>query len=226
MFERDVQGTLDDYLRGRLTESVFLEHARPWKNYAADYRPMVEFAREQQLDVLAANVPRALASKVARGEPLGPDVGSLVARQTTADRDGYWERFQEVMREHQGTDGDADKTYRYFQSQCLKDDSMAESISDYLACRPHAQPLVVHLCGRFHSDFGGGVVMRLLKRRPLAHVAVISMEAAEDPAKVKPSEHRDRGHFQLCVPKPPKQEPPAGDESTDEASKDNATSKD
>ena len=52
------------------------------------------------------------------------------------------------------------------------------------------------------------------------------MEAAEDPAKVKPSEHRDRGHFLLVVPKPPKQEPPAGDESTDEASKDNATSKD
>jgi uncharacterized iron-regulated protein len=37
MFERDVQSLLDDYLQGRITESVFLEQSRPWGNYS---RPM------------------------------------------------------------------------------------------------------------------------------------------------------------------------------------------
>ena len=32
MFECDVQGVLNDYLRGRIDEATFLKHSRPWKN--------------------------------------------------------------------------------------------------------------------------------------------------------------------------------------------------
>src|SRR5690349_10576273 len=45
MFERDVQGTLDRYLAGTITEEQFLKDARAWPRYATDYRPIIEFAR-------------------------------------------------------------------------------------------------------------------------------------------------------------------------------------
>jgi len=66
MFERDVQGPLDNYLTGTLSEEQFLATSRPWPNYPTDYRPMVEFARSKQWPVIAGNIPRRYASQVAR----------------------------------------------------------------------------------------------------------------------------------------------------------------
>src|SRR5438045_3390024 len=66
MFERDVQPQLDDYLAGRISEEEFLKAARPWPNYASDYRPLIEFARVHGWRVIAGNVPRRYASQVAK----------------------------------------------------------------------------------------------------------------------------------------------------------------
>lgn len=93
---------------------------------------------------------------------------------------------------------------RYYRSQCLKDDAMAEAITDYLAVHPHRRPLVLHVCGRFHSDFGHGTVWRTLLRRPLLHVGVVSMEPAEKTAEFDLKEYVEQAHFLLIVPAEPK----------------------
>jgi len=81
MFERDVQGVVNDYLRGRIDEATFLRYSRPWKNYARDYRPLVELALERKRDVIAGNLPRPVAAKVASKEgarsPFLPRVTTL-----------------------------------------------------------------------------------------------------------------------------------------------------
>ena len=56
----DIQPILDRYLSGAISEAAFLKASRPWPNYAADYRPVVEFAREHHWRVIAANVPRPI----------------------------------------------------------------------------------------------------------------------------------------------------------------------
>lgn len=66
MFERDKQQLLNAYLSGRVSEAAFLEQARPWPNYGSDYRPLIEFAKEEGLRVLAANIPRSMAAYYAR----------------------------------------------------------------------------------------------------------------------------------------------------------------
>lgn len=58
MFERDVQHVIDEYLDGHIQESFLLKDARAWKNYETDYKPVVEFAKENGLKVIAANAPR------------------------------------------------------------------------------------------------------------------------------------------------------------------------
>ena len=45
MFETDVQHVLDEYLNGLTREQDLLNDARPWANYKAAYRPMVELAK-------------------------------------------------------------------------------------------------------------------------------------------------------------------------------------
>jgi uncharacterized iron-regulated protein len=183
-FERDVQDVVDDYVLGRISEQRFLDDARPWRNYAEHYRPLVEQARERGVDVVAANVPRRIAARVAR-YGLESGRGALFAAASVDVRDGeYRRRFDEVM-SGAGSHGSATdegpseaQAARMFAAQALKDDTMAESIERVFEGergRRRGAPLVVHLCGRFHSDFGLGTVERLVAREPGLDVALVSM---------------------------------------------------
>lgn len=198
MFERDVQGVVNDYLRGRIDEVAFLKHSRPWKNYARDYRPQIELARERKLDVIAGNLPRSVAGKVASKDG---SLSPFLPRLTTAPMDRYWELFAETMKGHPGAEGVNERMYK---AQCAKDDAMAEGIADYLASNPHRQPLIIHRNGNFHSDYGLGTAARVASRVPLAQSAIISMVAAADVAKADVTNDRKKGHYLLIVPAPPK----------------------
>ncbi|MCA9116780.1 MAG: ChaN family lipoprotein [Planctomycetaceae bacterium] len=209
MFERDVQGTLRDYLSGRIDEEQFLQVSRPWSNYADHYRPIVEFARKHRLDVLAANIPRRIASAVAKDEQPDPEDRAWLPRETTAPDDAYAARFRATMQGHGGSLSE-EKLALYYQAQCLKDDCMAESMADAFASRPRNWPLVVHLCGRFHSDYGYGTAARLQSRLPLLTLGVVSMEAVEpaelatvDPKAEPLTEARARCHVLVVVPEEP-----------------------
>ena len=190
MFERDVQAQVYQYLAGAMTETEFLAGARPWPHYKTDYRPLVEFAKANGIPVIAANVPRPLAAEVAKAG-LAAAVGNAdAAAEVTAPKDEYWESFAKEMGGHGGA-GDDGKMQRYYESQCLKDDTMAESIVQALQGSRERTPdaQLVHVCGKFHSDFRRGTVARVLSRMPKLKVAVLSAEAVDDPG---------RGDYQLA----------------------------
>ena len=142
MFERDVQPALDDYLAGKTTEAEFLARTRPWPNYATAYRPLVELARAHHWPVIAANVPRPLASAVGRKGLVALDSLSATQRLTAAREnvcpmDDYHARFMDEMHAHStGSGGAAEPgdslptamAERFYVAQCVKDETMAESI--------------------------------------------------------------------------------------------------
>ncbi len=181
MFERDVQSTLDGYLVGRLPEDSLMTDARPWPNYASDYRPLVEWARAEHWPVIAGNIPRALASAVAQHglaviDTLSGEPRQWVATDISCPHDAYFERFAATMREHiPGDDADARDAAleRYYQAQCIKDETMAESVVRARAGDQPA-PLVIHVNGSFHSDAHLGTAARISRRLPDAVVRVIS----------------------------------------------------
>ncbi len=201
MFERDVQGVLNDYLRGTIDEETFRKHSRPWPNYEEHYRPIVEFAKENGLDVIAGNVPRRIASSLASGNPAAGSDAVYVPRTTSAPEDAYWANFQGAMHGHGGAGAD-DSMRRFYEAQCLKDDAMAEAITDYLATHPHREPLVVHLCGKFHSDGGLGTVSRLVDRAPLLQTGIVSMQTVSADEEADANELRDVAHFVVIIKKP------------------------
>ena len=199
MFERDVQASLDDYLAGRATEEQFLKISRPWPRYASDYREIVELARAHGWPVVAANVPRRLASEVAKGGEAGlakvkAESPQLTARELQCPLDAYFDRFYSEMSRHpapgaeKATDAEKRATgQRYYLSQCLKDETMAESIAaafERQAGRPGA---IVHYNGAFHSDFGMGVAERVRRRLPGRRVAVVTMVPVADLDTVAPA---------------------------------------
>lgn len=202
MFERDVQAQLLMYLSGDLDEARFREDAREWPNYVRDYRPVVQFAKRNGIIVLAANAPRPLAAKVAREGLAAVQGDPDVARTVTAPEDDYWEAFLVAMKGHPGIT--AEKMQRLYQAQCLKDDTMAESIVDYVQRHPGRRPLVVLVCGHMHSDYRRGTVARILSRWPGCDARVLSAEASDEVGAGKGIYRSPRavGDFVVVVPTP------------------------
>jgi uncharacterized iron-regulated protein len=64
MFETDNQLILDEYLNGMYPTDKFEAEMRLWGNYQTDYKPLVEFAKENQIPFIATNIPRRYASMV------------------------------------------------------------------------------------------------------------------------------------------------------------------
>ncbi|MEO7274283.1 MAG: ChaN family lipoprotein, partial [Vicinamibacterales bacterium] len=188
MFERDVQPALDGYLGGRTSEEEFLKASRPWPRYATDYRSLIELAKGQSWPVVAANVPRRHASEIAK-TGLGPlaaltaNERAFVAADLQCPKDAYFDRFAASMSEHPAGSGAGAPdpaaqraiVERYYQSQCAKDETMAESIATSFARRGAAPGPIVHVTGAFHSDFGTGTVERVRRRLPGRRVAIVTM---------------------------------------------------
>lgn len=169
MFETDVQEHLDAYLAGTITEKEFLAKARPWKNYRDDYRPLIEFARAHGIGVVAGNVPRRLAGKTAKEglvglEALPPEDRRWARIPDACPADRGWERFKEIALEHPGAT--TEMAWKLYEAQCLKDATMAGSIAAALARK--GEPVVLHINGAFHSDFGDGVPAKLRLLAPWA----------------------------------------------------------
>lgn len=188
MFERDVQPALNDYLAGRESEGAFLAASRPWARYATDYRPLVEFARGLKWPVIASDVPRRLASLVSRRglktilDSISATDRAYAAHDLSCPHDDYFGKFAKTMGDMPSHSGDSTRESaaekaatieRIYQAQCIKDETMSESVaSAYAAAPPRA--LVVHVNGAFHSDYGLGTAERVKRRLPGRKVEVVS----------------------------------------------------
>jgi uncharacterized iron-regulated protein len=198
MFERDAQPALDAYLAGTTSEEEFLKASRPWPRYSTDYRPLVEMAKTQGWPVLAANVPRRHAAAIAKTgrsalDGLSPSDRQSVARDLQCPNDAYFDRFTESMASHAVPGSAASSTSederranldRYYLSQCVKDETMAESIA---ASVGRGKGPIVHFNGSFHSDFGQGTAERVRRRVEGRRIAIVSILPVKDIDAVTPN---------------------------------------
>jgi uncharacterized iron-regulated protein len=212
MFERDVQKQLDDYLAGKISEQEFLKDSRPWKNYSTDYKPLIELAKAKGWRVIAGNVPRRYASQVNKGglsaaDKLPTAERGFLAKEFSCPTDDYFKRFAEAMGGHPGDNTpkmDAAMVERMYQAQCVKDETMAESIANAAQAAPNA--LVIHYNGAFHSDFRLGTASRTKQRLPKANIKIISALPVENLDSINAEKEKKRGDYLLFTLKPVKKE--------------------
>jgi len=198
MFERDVQGVLDQYLAGTIGEEQFLKDSRPWPRYATDYRPIIEFARAHHVPVIASDVPRRIATEVSRtGMGVLDGLGGerrLAARELPCAAKGeYYDRFLTAMGGHppSGDPKAADiqaKNDRFYFAQCVKDETMGESIAEAFEKNASQHATIVHINGAFHSDYAQGTAATARRRLPGRRIAVVSVVPIEDLDREQPDE--------------------------------------
>ena len=222
MFERDVQFDLDRYLTGALSEADFLATSRPWPRYATDYRAMVQLARARGWKVIAANVPRPMASAVARRGMLALDTLTSLERTRAAAAMGcapegaYYTKFAAVMGGG-AMHGPASATaapvdsaaaraalIRVYEAQCVKDETMAESIARELMARGRGNGVILHVNGAFHSDFGLGTAERVRRRMPDHRQLVITAVPVDDPATASLGNHASKADYVIFTKAPAK----------------------
>ncbi|WP_215407598.1 ChaN family lipoprotein [Vibrio gigantis] len=171
-FTREHQDTLNQYLNGEIGEQVLISKAAAWPNYESDYRALVEFAKANDIDVIAANAPKPFVQCIGRKglpylEQLSSEQRDWVATEVNIGDSPYKEKFMASM--HHGT---PEQTEKQFAAQVTWDETMAESIVNYLASNPDKQ--VIHVAGKFHTEGGLGTAASILRRNPDLKVAVIS----------------------------------------------------
>jgi uncharacterized iron-regulated protein len=174
MFERDVQDTLNAYLKGKISEKKFLKQSRPWPNYLEDYRPLIEFSKKKGIPVIAANIPRKAAAAVSLVNEISPEVMGkdriYLPKIVHLKSKEYYKRFVSSMgKMPHFTPMKGMKVDGLYKAQVLKDAVMAASVESFLDRR------TLFCCGHFHSDYHLGIPYQLKKNHPKLKIAVIAM---------------------------------------------------
>lgn len=191
MFERDVQEVVDDFLAGKLDEKEFLVKSHAWSNYPADYKLIVEYAKGKELDVIAANVPRKYAALINKQgsealSSLSDNEKRFVAKELKVLDNEYKKQFMQTMAANMGRKnamGMQKMLENIYAAQCLKDDTMAESIYEYLQKNKGRQ--VIHYNGNFHSESHLGTANKLHLLNPELKIAVITPVVVADGESLK-----------------------------------------
>jgi uncharacterized iron-regulated protein len=182
MFETDCQTVLNEYLEGLIRDKNFETDTRVWPNYD-DYRPLIEFSKENKLPVVAANAPARYSNMVNRlglnslqqldvtGKSYLPPLPIDTATGT------YLKKFDEIMGGHSAMPG-----MQMYQAQNLWDATMGWSIAKFIKIHPDYKVLQIN--GGFHSEEKLGVPAQLLHYALKARI--ISIAVYSDDSFVNP----------------------------------------
>lgn len=170
MFQRPYQSAIDAYLRGELSEEQLIEqteYEQRWGFSWESYAPILRYAREHQLPVLALNTPTEVTRKVAREglASLTPEERQHIppVEEIRTDNADYREMVLAVYRQHmQGGHGSSANFENFFLAQVLWDETMAETIARFAIENPDYQ--VVAIAGQGHILYGYGIPSRVERR--------------------------------------------------------------
>jgi uncharacterized iron-regulated protein len=191
MFQRPVQGVLDDYVAGRIDAKQLVSRSGWEQRWGYDfdlYRPMVELAAARGLPILALNAPSEIVKKVARGglEALTPDERNALPPLELGD-ERHRAFFREATEGHghghgghggpgghegQGGHGGGDGFENFYTAQVIWDETMADAAAGWLASAPAGvERRVVILAGTGHCHPTG--IPSRLARRGVSAVSVL-----------------------------------------------------
>ena len=197
MFETDNQLLLDEYLAGQIKTKSFESEARIWKNYKTDYKPLVEFATENEIKFIATNIPRPYASIVNEKGFEGLDSLSNEAKKLIVPLPVNYDpdvNCYKSMIEMMGGIGDH-VTENIPKAQAIKDATMAHFILKNLK----SGETFIHFDGAYHSDDYEGIVWWIKQANSNLNILTIST-VEQDTITDLSEENTGIADYILCVP--------------------------
>jgi len=198
MIETDNQEALELYLNSKIEHDSLKNIARLWGNYKTDYKPLVDFAKENQLKFIGTNVPRRYASMVFRG--------GFEVLDTLHETDKRWiaplpiaydptlPAYQEMMEMMGGMIDHSSENFP--KAQAIKDATMAWQIVENW----QKGQVFIHYNGSFHSDDYEGIVWYLNQLKPEATILTITTIETSELQRRLEEDQRFVADFTIAVP--------------------------
>jgi len=166
MFENGNQLVLNEYLAGFYPEKKMLpELTQLWGNYKTDYKPLVEFAKENNLRFIASNIPRRYAAMINSDgmealKKLSPEALAMIGPDLEKYFDPEVKAYAE-MAEQMG--GHVPPNMLNIQTaQAAKDATMAYFSLKYFK----KGDFYFHFNGSYHSNNSQGIIWWINKIQP------------------------------------------------------------
>jgi uncharacterized iron-regulated protein len=197
MFERDNQIIIDEYFSDLIKESSFETEARLWKNYGTDYKPLISFAKKNNLKFVASNIPRRYASVVSAGgfealQKISEDGRENIA-PLPVEYDPELACYKDMLNMNMGPKGPNPENFP--KAQAIKDATMANSIVKY---RQPGQ-MVIHYNGSYHSDRYQGILWYLNRYSPSTKSVTITTVLQDETGKMS-EESMKMADFVIVIP--------------------------
>lgn len=169
MFQRPFQKPINRYLAGEITEAQLqklTEYRQRWGFNWEFYAPVLRFAKQHQLPVIALNTPTEVTKKVSREglESLKPEDLAFIPPLDEIDisNTAYRQKLKEIYEKFHPGHASEKGFDRFFAAQVLWDETMAEKIAQTVD--QNADQLVVVLAGKGHIEQGYGIPDRVARR--------------------------------------------------------------
>lgn len=174
-FQQPFQQPLDAYIRGELDERGMLRRTEYYDRWRYDYRlyaPILRFAREQGIPLVALNLPAELTQKVSRVglDDLSDEERAQIPDDIDRSDEAYAQRLKKIYSQH--PESQAPNFEKFLTAQLLWDEGMAQAIVDYLTAHPATHMIV--LAGSGHLAYGSGIPKRVSRRMPLDSSIVLN----------------------------------------------------
>ena len=191
MFQKPSQPELNQWSRGKLSEKEFMKvWYENWDQNYAYYRDILRFIRKNNIPLIGLNAPQNIVTAIMKNglEGLPDDTRKEIPELD--DSDPYHRRsLVAVFGGHgHGTAG----FERFYRTMLVWDETMAQTISDYLSRPKNAEMKMVVFTGGFHIQYGFGIPRRTFTRLPepysviLPHVTEFPIDRQDLLMDVKP----------------------------------------
>lgn len=182
MLRRSAQDDLDHWQNGNLTDKQFRKLFRKnWGPGYGMYQPIFEYLKENSIPLIGLKSARALEQKFREG---GPDQDGMPEIDLT---DEYHRAYS--MSLFGGNDTHTGVVSKPYQMLLLWEESMAETVANFLKNEANKNRKLIVLAGGFHVQYGYGIPKRAFRRVPHAY-SIILPTVTEIPKELKNREMR------------------------------------
>lgn len=176
MLKRPSQAIADQWTSGELDKKTFVKTWNTdWSNDYAYYKDILEFVREQRIPLLALRASDDWMNKVKAPEDndtAGQEEQDLETLPEMDIEDTYHRSHIEALfNQHPGRGQKDFETF--YNVQVLWDESMAQSIYDYLVSEDGQDKKVLVFAGSQHIEHGFGIPRRVFRRIAAPYVIVL-----------------------------------------------------
>ncbi|WP_456412443.1 ChaN family lipoprotein [Thiolapillus sp.] len=174
MFQKPFQAHLDSFIAGEISEQQFLKRSEWFDRWSFDYRlyrPILDYARQHKIPVVALNASKELKNRVSEVGIAGLNEEERAQVPAEVDRsdEEYTARLRKIFHQHPGSN--KRNFERFLDVQLLWDESMAERAAAYL--KEHPSRKLVVLAGSGHLMHGSGIPKRVSRRMDVETAIVL-----------------------------------------------------